>query len=365
MVHPLHGRLTVISIHAPRVGSDNFSSSHSSMFQNFNPRSPCGERPDRRLPAPGTGDFNPRSPCGERRLADQAITDAYSISIHAPRVGSDGRDGREGAWHQEDFNPRSPCGERLRQRDTCRSGEHFNPRSPCGERRVPCEHGIVSYIISIHAPRVGSDRIRDFTFRDSEGFQSTLPVWGATLVPLDLPFFFRHFNPRSPCGERPGRPKRRESSARFQSTLPVWGATCGGWPPCRRRTDFNPRSPCGERLVGRAAGTSQHAISIHAPRVGSDCGGVGTVLLRENFNPRSPCGERPMASACLFMMALISIHAPRVGSDLNSCAPWVDFPNFNPRSPCGERRPKRPRPPAPRYFNPRSPCGERRPPIRN
>ena len=35
----------IISIHAPRVGSDKFLSSIAPVFFNFNPRSPCGERP--------------------------------------------------------------------------------------------------------------------------------------------------------------------------------------------------------------------------------------------------------------------------------------------------------------------------------
>ncbi len=34
--------------------------------RNFNPRSPCGERPQMYYEALARGDFNPRSPCGER-----------------------------------------------------------------------------------------------------------------------------------------------------------------------------------------------------------------------------------------------------------------------------------------------------------
>ena len=57
-----------------------------------------------------------------------------TISIHAPRVGSDIR---------YDFG---------------NSGiDYFNPRSPCGERRAADAFGLLSTEISIHAPRVGSD----------------------------------------------------------------------------------------------------------------------------------------------------------------------------------------------------------------
>ena len=59
------------------------------------------------------------------------------------------------------------------------------------------------YKISIHAPRVGSDL---FVFPDPQ-----LPIY---------------FNPRSPCGERPQAYLMAAQLAElFQSTLPVWGAT--------------------------------------------------------------------------------------------------------------------------------------------
>ena len=56
---------------------------------------------------------------------------------------------------------------------------YFNPRSPCGERHVDqCSFGF-DIVISIHAPRVGSDN------------QSLNKRARGT-----------DFNPRSPCGER-------------------------------------------------------------------------------------------------------------------------------------------------------------------
>ena len=55
----------------------------------------------------------------------------------------------------------------------------------------------------------------------------------------------------------------------FQSTLPVWGATLSPPGGCKGTHYFNPRSPCGERRAGHAR-LHLIAISIHAPRVGSD-----------------------------------------------------------------------------------------------
>ena len=124
-------------------------------------------------------------------------------------------------------------------------------------------------IISIHAPRVGSDEPELIDSKGSTLFQSTLPVWGATRPAGGTGSQKRDFNPRSPCGERQDgqdvvspssdfnprspcgeRRYKRFSAARslrFQSTLPVWGATKSGVCKIKDKT-----------------------ISIHAPRVGSD-----------------------------------------------------------------------------------------------
>ncbi len=175
------------------------------------------------------------------------------------------------------------------------------------------------------------------SFAHRTGFQSTLPVWGAT-------FKFAFI----------------DASAIFQSTLPVWGATSAGRGAVAKGQHFNPRSPCGERLADLFVQRFCDYISIHAPRVGSDVSRPPALPSLKNFNPRSPCGERPTAVKTKQHIYAISIHAPRVGSDVCSGCKSYTTANFNPRSPCGERpkwfyyhyRKKY-------YFNPRSPCGER------
>ena len=151
-------------------------------------------------------------------------------------------------------------------------------------------------IISIHAPRVGSDPAGRSPSTREMKFQSTLPVWGAT-GRIGSPFpIWTYFNPRSPCGERLSDNNLTDALVEFQSTLPVWGATynwSGYW-----------RAP---------------AISIHAPRVGSDCRSKAHHCLGNYFNPRSPCGERPASPPLQRPSWGISIHAPRVGSDLLFC----------------------------------------------
>ena len=168
----------------------------------------------------------------------------YRISIHAPRVGSD--------W--------------IGSADGYADG------------------------ISIHAPRVGSDRFR-LAVLERQVISIHAPRVGSDVRPLDGRL----------CG------------LQFQSTLPVWGATMArtGSAAPHQISIHAPRVGSDGRLPGRPPPA---AISIHAPRVGSDRSGQFRQLLRGisihaprvgsdsatsfrlstlgDFNPRSPCGER-------------------------------------------------------------------------
>ena len=85
-----------------------------------------------------------------------AVVSGTSISIHAPRGGSDYLRG-EFFFENLYFNPRSPWGERPDVDIITVTDSDFNPRSPWGER-----------------PSLDSNRSWKFSF------QSTLPVGGAT-----------------------------------------------------------------------------------------------------------------------------------------------------------------------------------------
>ena len=191
------------------------------------------------------------------------------------------------------------------------------------------------------------------------------------------------FNPRSPCGERRGTAAGAPTPPLgFQSTLPVWGATLRYGRGRRTGGHFNPRSPCGERpgegvgidppgeisihapRVGsdnhrNASKTGKRIISIHAPRVGSDITGRVLVLVQNPFQSTLPVWGATSTAVWYRTPLPISIHAPRVGSDRAAPAGIKENGDFNPRSPCGERHQFPARPERELDFNPRSPCGER------
>ena len=145
------------------------------------------------------------------------------ISIHAPRGGSD-FSSRTGLSGSIDFNPRSPWGERPSIKVKDKPKNQFQSTLPVGGATSRQKHTGGSKIISIHAPRGGSDVIKRTNYRN-----------------------LTNFNPRSPWGERHSLQAVLQKSSIFQSTLPVGGATFLGNSLLRRTYHFNPRSPWGER----------------------------------------------------------------------------------------------------------------------
>ena len=107
------------------------------------------------------------------------------------------------------------------------SADHsdFNPRSPHGERRVQLIPTCAPALISIHAPRMGSDA------RPADPDMCPAPI------SIHAP--------------------------RMGSDRPVLLSL-------RPPQYFNPRSPHGERRVTSRRLKMYNSISIHAPRMGSD-----------------------------------------------------------------------------------------------
>ena len=123
------------------------------------------------------------------------------------------------------FNPRSPHGERHRWRPRIPSRTHFNPRSPHGERHNVSYPLVLAIIISIHAPRMGSDDRYGEGAEDAVHISIHAPRMGSDVHCRIHRRPCRDFNPRSPHGERQVTKPRHNASPQFQSTLPAWGAT--------------------------------------------------------------------------------------------------------------------------------------------
>ena len=80
----------LISIHAPRAGSDVGPEDASVPLDLFQSTLPVRGATMRSTGSPSpASNFNPRSPCGERPRQQKAPSRTGGISIHAPRAGSD------------------------------------------------------------------------------------------------------------------------------------------------------------------------------------------------------------------------------------------------------------------------------------
>ena len=197
-------------------------------WMHFNPRSPHGERPNGLRARRAKLDFNPRSPHGERhckapRLSPRGTFQStlpargatprrvagnriVSISIHAPRTGSDAR--TSAAIPDVPISihaPRTGSDQRIVILPAHRN--HFNPRSPHGERPAHSNPAGASQSFQSTLPARGATR-RLMSYMQSSVFQSTLPARGATLQRQHIAAGIPHFNPRSPHGERPCSARR-------------------------------------------------------------------------------------------------------------------------------------------------------------
>ena len=194
----------MISIHAPRTGSDPPRGTNEAAEWHFNPRSPHGERPLGRRERPKTATkFQSTLPArGATCSRGSKLRSIADISIHAPRTGSDEAH-KKRAHRAKYFNPRSPHGERLDRETAVWFSPQFQSTLPArGATAAKCG------------------------WNSTSPFQSTLPARGATKPTATLwRVSHRHFNPRSPHGER------QRSRRNFRNS----------W------KHFNPRSPHGER----------------------------------------------------------------------------------------------------------------------
>ena len=123
-----------ISIHAPRTGSDCAGRNGRTEQQDFNPRSPHGERPGPHSTNKNAISFQSTLPARGATVVVKVPICRAAISIHAPRTGSD----------EHDLSV--PC---LRRQ--------FQSTLPARGATVHAVLLVALVPISIHAPRTGSD----------------------------------------------------------------------------------------------------------------------------------------------------------------------------------------------------------------
>ena len=169
-----------------------------------------------------------------------------------------------------------------------------------------------------------------------------------------------NFNPRPPCGGRPGRNLCGGYRNIFQSTSPVWRTTNRRIKFSRgfsisihvprveddrsttwthpSRLHFNPRPPCGGRLNDWAESNGARIISIHVPRVEDDTCEISFMILPRDFNPRPPCGGRRCGGYRGQTVHRFQSTSPvwRTTLPHGECRPQSQ--DFNPRPPCGGRQ---------------------------
>ena len=143
-------------------------------------------------------------------------------------------------------------------------------------------------MISIHAPREGSDGIPGLPDKIMLEFQSTLPVRGAT-----------------------------EADGAFLRDILI--------------SIHAPRE--GSDALQRSRLCGQLVISIHAPREGSDRA-LAAKKLGMEISIHAPREGSDQARIAFILGAIhISIHAPREGSDVVGSGVRAVNGHFNPRSP--------------------------------
>ena len=139
-----------------------------------------------------------------------------------------------------------------------------------GRDDAPAPDAIIALKISILAPLAGRDLAKFHNTSLPPKFQSSRPLRGAT---FSLPGSIRrrsYFNPRAPCGARPGHWFLSPPGGIFQSSRPLRGATAPAASTTAILTDFNPRAPCGARPQQTRQRRWRLAISILAPLAGRD-----------------------------------------------------------------------------------------------
>ena len=147
----------------------------------------------------------------------------------------------------------------------------------------------------------------------------------------------RYFNPRIPYGMRPQPIKSHFVSGVFQSTHPVWDATLQptDYAACGHISIHASRMGCDQTIDDYGAFVE---ISIHASRMGCDRSVDGTGIAVPDFNPRIPYGMRLKIADKSFTVTEFQSTHPVWDATRDLGRLIRRYANFNPRIPYGMRQ---------------------------
>ena len=196
-----YGGFQTVSIHALLAECDCLFHRHPRRGNGFNPRTPCGVRPDIDTFLRYEAGFNPRTPCGVRL-----------VLIH-----------QRGAV--DSFNPRTPCGVRLLFYCCGACPRWFQSTHSLRSATLSCMllSWVCSGFQSTHSLRSATGTAKDCPLTIE--FQSTHSLRSATVISVRDIGDDNGFNPRTPCGVRPRQNTRTGTDKRFQSTHSLRSAT--------------------------------------------------------------------------------------------------------------------------------------------
>ena len=211
------------------------------------------------------------------------------------------------------FNPRTPCGVRPTTKTGVSGWTGFQSTHSLRSATARQTNEKPAHEVSIHALLAECDiNLNPPATMIIVSIHALLAECDSGLISKARPS--QSFNPRTPCGVRPGNASTAYRTTQFQSTHSLRSATSLTPRLSRPSGCFNPRTPCGVR-PSRSGQLQRHA----------------------GFNPRTPCGVRlthlKNLKPCTRFQSTHSLRSATAALPALPAQP----DRFNPRTPCGVR----------------------------
>ena len=213
-----------ISTHASLAGRDSRRRESRRRESHFNPRVPCGTRPEVGIPNSNTEKFQPPRPWRDATMWSAGRARPAPISTHASLAGRDDLSSHA-LFLLLISTHASLAGRDHRRSHASTDRRYFNPRVPCGTRRAAAQIEDWYMYISTHASLAGRDQRRVAPRERLDGISTHASL----------------------AGRDPPPPRKMNNQRGFQPTRPLRDATSRFLAGKRTAGYFNPRVPCGTR----------------------------------------------------------------------------------------------------------------------